>query len=108
MIMNTLEREPDPIRRAAMIAKSDKESLIWQQQDKMINAFLSGNMPDIMQELLQIKEQLKPVSKFFAEPVNESPAPKKRLSKKERERLEVEDHLRMLEAESIDRIKKGK
>jgi len=55
-----------------------------------------------------ILQQLKPVTKFFAEPALDLPASKKRISKKERERLELEEHLRMLETESLDRIKKGK
>ena len=79
--MNTLERETDPLKLAAMIAKSDRESLIWQEEDKLINAFLNGTAPaqienvilkDQVNALIQsgetvnlILQQLKPVSKFF-------------------------------------------
>lgn len=88
--MKTLERETDPIKLAAMIAESERQSLIWQQEDKMINAFLSGTAPeqienkilkqqinvfiqsgatDLLKEMKVLREQIQPLSKALASKV---------------------------------------
>ena len=79
--MNTLERETDPIKLAALIVESDRASLRWQEEDRQLNEFLAGNAPvqienaDLKSQVAtlikhgetvnQILEQIKPVSKFF-------------------------------------------
>jgi hypothetical protein len=44
--MNTLQRETDPIKLAALIAQGEKEIAVWQMQDRMFNAFLNGTAPE--------------------------------------------------------------
>lgn len=56
--MNTLERETNPAKLAAMIAKSERESLLWQEEDRQWNKFLAGKAP-IHIENLELKCQVK-------------------------------------------------
>lgn len=92
LIWNT--EYPSMIRRSlAMKLKAELDKLPVEDKTDDLKALIMG-----------LQEQLKPVSKFFAEP---TPEPKKRISKKEKERLDFEAYEKRLQAKALAYIKNG-
>jgi hypothetical protein len=116
--MNTLERETDPLKLAAMIAESDKDIAVWQMQDKDWNAYLAGKAPiqienlelkgqvstliQTLDTITSIQEQLKPVSRFIHS-IQKAPAPS-RMSKAEKQQLEDEQLNAAMQAKALKKL----
>ncbi len=72
-----------------------------------LNKLLMEMVCELQKEVKELKNELKPAIKFFKEKPEETKQVVKRLSKKEKFRLEIEEHSKMLELQSYERIKKA-
>jgi len=110
------ERNDDMLRLRRKIKKQQEQLIAIEDENQRLKDKIALNDPHNVHQLLSgIKNELMPVIGFFNEAPTGAPTTKKRISKKERLRLEAEqemidfeNHKQMLEQDSIQRVKNQK
>jgi len=78
--------------------------LMQLEEAKAASSSPSNDLLEIKEMLKSLSTDLKPTIKFFAQPSTE---PKKRISKKEKERLDFEAYEKRLQLKALSYIKNG-